>query len=371
MKSMVLSMEDTRRIVQSVGLDALLDEVIAGLRDALQRFDVTSVTTPPRSGFKYDRPVTGMLEWMPIKAGNSSATIKIVGYHPSNPNKENLPTILSTVLAFDTQSGHLLAIADGTFLTALRTGAASAIASEVLASAASETVGLIGCGAQAVTQLHAMLRVFPRLQRVLVYDFDEEVARTFEDRIAIMNASCVSLEVSNLGRLVRQSDIICTTTSVEVGQGPVFEDGEMKPWVHINAVGSDFPGKVEIPRALLRRSLVCPDVPEQARKEGECQQLAAAEIGPSLVEIVKGPQKFRHARQTPTVFDSTGWALQDHVVMEILLRHSGRLRIGTAVQIESSSADPRDPYHFLLSGEVDATSSATSHAGAREPPVSR
>ncbi len=356
MRSIVLSVEDTRRIVQELGLDNFMDEVIGRLRQAFREFDTASSWAPPRAGFHYREPVLGLLEWMPIMDAAGRATIKIVGYHPDNPDRNNLPTILSTIASYDTKTGHLQAIADGTFVTAVRTGAASAIASEILCSPTSHTLGLIGCGAQAITQLHALSRV-AKFRQVLFYDSDAAVSASFADRTKTLGLRETRMVEATLDELLKQSDVICTTTSVDVGAGPVFDDCELKPWVHINAVGSDFPDKIELPLSLLRRSFVCPDYPEQARREGECQQLTDDEIGASLVELVKNPRAFDAQRESPTVFDSTGWALQDHVVMEILIDHARRLRLGTPIHVESNSADPRDPYHFLVENGLQEASS--------------
>ena len=174
-----------------------------------------------------------------MKTGGN-ATIKIVGYHPANPESRNLPTILSTISVYDTNSGHLIGLADGTFLTALRIGAASAIASRLMAAPQMETVGLIGCGAQALAQLHALSRVL-EIKEVLVYDKDASVSQSFAKRASFMDAECFEIEVCELQRLVKSSDVICTSTTVGIGEGPVFENIETKPWTHINAVGSDFP----------------------------------------------------------------------------------------------------------------------------------
>ena len=116
--------------------------------------------------------------------------------------------------------------------------------------------------------------------------------------------------------------------------------------MHINAVGSDFPGKVELPLALLRRSLVVPDVLEQAVKEGECQQLTRAEIGPGLAEIIAEPGRYAAARESLTVFDSTGWALGDQVAMQLLLDRANALGVGVVMNLEDIGEDPLDPYHL-------------------------
>ncbi|MEM7034229.1 MAG: ornithine cyclodeaminase family protein, partial [Chloroflexota bacterium] len=274
------------------------------------------------------------------------ATVKMVGYHPSNPERKNLPTILSTVSAYDTHSGRLLGLADATFLTALRTGAASAIASQAMAIDESCTIGLIGAGAQAMTQLHALSRCFD-IKQVYVYDVNPAVCDSFFERVAFMGLNLTSITANNLDQLVRQADIICTTTSVDIGAGPVFHDGETKPHLHINAVGSDFPGKTEIPISLLKRSFVCPDFPEQAFKEGECQQLNQAEVGPSLVDLVQNPAAYSDVKHRLTIFDSTGWALEDQIAMEMLLDYAADLGLGTTMQIESSCLDPYNPYQFV------------------------
>ena len=220
------------------------------------------------------------------------------------------------------------------------------MASQVLAHPDSQVLGLIGAGAQAVTQLHALSRVFD-LKEILVFDTDPQAARSFSDRVDFLDLPRLSIRTPALSEVVAHSDIICTATSVEIGEGPVFDDGDIQSHVHINAVGSDFPGKTEIPKSLLERSLVCPDFLKQAMKEGECQRLRTEQIGPDLVELTKYPEKYAAYREQLTVFDSTGWALEDHVMMDILVNHARKIGCGSLVQIENVSRDPKDPYAFL------------------------
>ena len=155
------------------------------------------------------------------------------------------------------------------------------------------------------------------------------------------------MRATSLDALLSSSDIICSSTTVSPGIGPVFADHETRPWVHINAVGSDFTGKQELPRSLLEKCFVCPDYLEQAIREGECQQLAPHDIGPSLVEIVCQPEAYRHVQQQRSVFDSTGWALEDQAAIDMFLHYAHQLGLGTEVQIESNSRDAKNPYHFL------------------------
>ena len=137
----------------------------------------------------------------------------------------------------------------------------------------------------------------------------------------------------------------------------------MRAHVHVNAVGSDFPGKTELPRALLERSLVCPDARGQAVLEGECQVLQSADIGPELPELVGRAQHYSRFRECATVFDSTGWALEDHVVTDLLLRHGERLGLGTPMQLEARLSDPRDPYGGLAAAVAGDIRRLTQPAG--------
>ena len=153
----------------------------------LRDYDAEQTRIPIRDGFHYTEPTVGLIEWMPLLQLGHMATIKIVGYHPNNPTDRNMPTILSTIGQFDARTGHLIGIVDGTFVTALRTGAASALASNVLASPQSKTLGLIGAGAQAVTQYHALSRSF-EFDDVLIFDTDPGVSATFSDRVRGLSA---------------------------------------------------------------------------------------------------------------------------------------------------------------------------------------
>jgi ornithine cyclodeaminase/alanine dehydrogenase-like protein (mu-crystallin family) len=131
---------------------------------------------------------------------------------------------------------------------------------------------------------------------------------------------------------------------VSVGAGPVLAGKHLRPHVHINAVGADLPGKVELPVHLLRDALVCPDHPGQARREGECQQLADHEVGSDLPTLCADPELARpHQRQT-TVFVSTGFALEDHVALDVVLELVVEAGLGHYVELEFISGDALNPY---------------------------
>ena len=213
-------------------------------------------------------------------------------------------------------------------------------------------MGLVGCGCQAVTQLHALSRILD-IRKVYVYDSDPASALSFPMRAAFLE---LDIQVVDRGDLEAASDIICTATSVPVGHGPVLQDTQLRPHVHVNAIGSDLPGKIELPLSLLKRSLVCPDFLEQALVEGECQQLQAGDIGPDIIELCANAKAYAEHRSRPTVFDSTGFAVEDHAAMNLLLGYVHELRLGSRVAIEHCPVNPKDPYDFV---KLNATESTT------------
>jgi len=355
MNTTILSQLDIQQIIAQVGLGRVMDELIARVEVAFEGFDPRRSIVPVRSGFEYSEPRPGLLEWMPLLESGKHVLIKTVGYHPQNPALSRIPTIISDFSLYDSTTGHLEAILDGTLLTALRTGAASAVASRVLGSPESRTIGLIGCGAQAVTQLHALSRVFD-VDCVYYNDIDSQAIDSFEARCRPFTDA--TLIAAGVDEVLLRSDIVTTATSIDIGAGPVFLDQKTKSHLHVNAVGSDFRDKFELPWELLKRSFVTPDVREQADAEGECQQLSPEDIGAEFYQVLRNKQSHAELQQRTTVFDSTGWVLEDYVVTQLFLEYGQRLGIGSQIAMGAASTDSRNPYAF-----ADAFPAARSLAG--------
>ena len=342
----VLRANDIELIIRKVGVDQLMDELIERTHRGFVEFNDQHQIVPIRSGFHYSAPEIGLVEWMPIRdVAREEILIKTVGYHPENPNSYELPTILSTIAVYDTRTGHLKTLLDGVIPTALRTASASAVASRFFGHPDSKVLGIIGCGAQSITQLHAISRVFD-LETVLFFDIEQAAHESFESRAATL-AIPASFTSATIDEIVASSDILCTATSIGVGDGPLFEYQQSKEWLHVNAVGSDFEGKFELPKALLEISYVCPDKMDQAIIEGECQQLEKDQIGEYLVACLKKEGELKHLKTQRTVFDSTGMALEDQIVTDLFLAHATALQIGDSMVIENTAVDLKNPYSFL------------------------
>jgi len=358
MHTKLLARSDMEAILTRVGLDSLMDQLIDRLREGFATTDLAQAQIPARSGLHYHSPDLGLIEWMPANLKQGKASLKMVGYHPTNPSKRGLPTILSTLSVYDTRSGHLMGLLDGTLTTALRTGAMSAIATGLLGPQREGLVlGVIGCGAQAVTQCHALSRLLP-IARIVAHDRNPAAAETLRQRTPFLSIPIETVDHDRLTRLLESSDVLCTCTSEDPGRGPLFPDFANRPGLHINAVGCDFPQKFELPVELLRRAFVCPDFREQALVEGECQQLRPGEIGEDIAALLRNPGLATARRNRLTVFDSTGHAFADYVSALLFLDHAREMQLGDDIQLECIPADPLDPYSFL-------SPAARSEAGSK------
>jgi ornithine cyclodeaminase/alanine dehydrogenase-like protein (mu-crystallin family) len=353
MKTRVLGAADVTQLLETVGRDELMDLMIERLRARFLDHSADAVEVRARDGFRYEKPDLGLIEWMPTHETGGPVVVKMVGYHPANPVQRALPSVIATSSMWDTETGHLVALADSTLLTAMRTGAASAVATDLLARTGPLTVGVVGLGAQGVTQVHAVSRVRP-IARVIGIDVDEQVAASFSARLGDIGAHVEIADVDRARTILGEVDVLCTCTSVDIGAGPVIDDAEARPWLHVNAVGADFPGKLELPGEFVRRSLVVPDVLSQCLLEGECQQVPSSAIGPELAELVARGDTDAW-RQQVTVFDSTGWAVEDDVALRLAVDLADSLGLGTDIELEYLPADPFDPYSPALTTAMEIT----------------
>ncbi|WP_222595133.1 ornithine cyclodeaminase family protein [Nocardia ninae] len=341
LETLVLRQEDVRRIFEIVGRDHVMTCLIERLSDGLGELGRGECpNSPPRAGFTRGAGARGVIDVMPHYLPGSGLTVKTISYNPNGRREANLPTVLGSIARIDEASGAPIAICDAVLLTAVRTGAASAIASRLFALPKSRTVGVVGAGAQAVTQLHGLSLLFD-IDTVLVHDVSPVNAKSLKQR-----ASFIDCEFKTVSphELLASSDIIFTATSVVPGAGPVIPDVEHLPHLHINSIGADEVGKTELPVSMLRRAYVCVDHPEQARTEGESQQLEPEEIGLPLSYFCAHPEDASKHMNSLTVFDSTGFAWEDHIAMDVFLELARDIGLGEKVSIVHCPEDVHNPY---------------------------
>jgi alanine dehydrogenase len=242
-----------------------------------------------------------------------SAGVKWVNVHPKNPSR-GLPSIMAILIYNDPETGYPLAVMDATEITAYRTGAAAAIASKYLARHDSHTIGIIGAGFQAHTQILAHAELF---NSITVNVFD--VSNAAVDRLT-QSLSQFPVRNCSIQEAVA-SDVVCTLTP---SRSPIIRKEWIKPGTHINAVGADAPGKQELDPSIIKESIVVVDDIKQASGSGEINVpiqkgiYSVGEVYGTLAEVVAGKKKGRAHINDVTVFDSTGIAVEDIAVAKLL-----------------------------------------------------
>jgi len=242
-----------------------------------------------------------------------SAGVKWVNVHPQNPSR-GLPSIMAVLIYSDPETGYPLAIMDATEITAYRTGATAAIASKYLARRDSRTVGIIGAGFQAHTQILAHAELFSALS-INVSDVSHAAVDKLTRSLPQFPIRDCSIQEAVA------SDIVCTLTP---SRSPIIRKEWITPGTHINAVGADAPGKQELDPSILKEAVVIVDDLKQASGSGEINVpiqkgiYRVGEIYGTLAEVVAGKKKARVNDKDITVFDSTGIAVEDIAVARLL-----------------------------------------------------
>jgi len=239
---------------------------------------------------------------MPASLGGYSA-IKWIGVFPKN-KKFNLPTTLGTVILNDRFTGQPLIAMDCTTLTAYRTAAVSAIAAKYCAPDAS-SFAFIGCGLQARYHIEAYEAVYGHMNMSIdVYDKDDNAMKELHTWIGEENVAASWGWNKSIEQACKYTDVITTLTpSTEAYLG--LEDVGEKA-MHINAIGADAVGKRELKDNIWRVFDLVVDDREQAAHSGETQYVDGSPHH-TLKEVIQGS----NAKDNPTVFDSTGLAIED------------------------------------------------------------
>lgn len=247
---------------------------------------------------------------------HDKSSIKIITQKDSNPNS-NIPTILGIVLLLDTNTGEILSIMDGAFITALRTGAASGLATKYFSRKDSTKLAIFGCGAQGRTQLKAVNSV-REIEKIWIFDKSPEKGKIFiEEMRSETNAK---IEYSNKLDILKEVDIICTATNSEA---PLFYRSHLKDGVHINAIGSFQPHMQELDPEIIKSSRIFLDDRDACLNESGdflkafeeislVDKKLKGEIGEYLLNRIEG----RQSSEEITLFKSVGNAIQDFVVAD-------------------------------------------------------
>lgn len=321
MKLRLLSAADVRAAVP-------MREAIAATADAFRRLSSGEATVPPRV---HQPAQEGAVLLMSAHLPHTGAVgVKLVSAFPGNAAR-GLPMIHALVVVLDAATGVPRALMEGSALTALRTGAATGAATDLLARPDAAVLALFGAGAQARTQLEAVRAVRP-LREVRI------VARSRESALRLA-AEVEGVEVrtpSTPAEALRGADLVVAATS---SASPVFAGGDVEPGAHVNGVGSYTPAMREVDAALVERALVVVDSRAGALAEagdllapiaaGRLREADLAELG----EVLAGTRPGRTSPGQVTFFKSVGNAVQDAAVAALALAAAEARGLGREVEL--------------------------------------
>ena len=314
-----------------------MSAAIEGMRHAFAALADGRTVMPERLHLAIE-PHDGVCLVMPAfvdDGQDQSLAVKVVSLFPGNPAR-GLAFIQGAVLALEPDTARPIALLEGATLTAIRTGAASGVATDLLAGPDARTAAIFGAGVQARAQLEAVATV-RALDAVWVYDPDAERRAAFIHDMASQGRIPADTHPARSPQeAVGEADIICTATSSTTA---VFDDAHLKPGVHINAIGSHQPHVREVPGQTVVRALVVVDSRRAALNgAGDLlQPIDRGLIGPDhihaeLGDLILGRAAGRSSPDQVTLFKSVGVAVQDAVAARLAFEHAQRLGLGQRVE---------------------------------------
>jgi alanine dehydrogenase len=323
--TLILNRNDVIKILK-------MNDCINVVEKAFSELTNGTAVLPLRIGIK---PPDGLALYMPAYLKDMGAlACKVVSVYKNNPSKFSMPTTIGKVLLQDPETGDVKCIMDGGYLTAVRTGAASGVATKFLARENSSSVGIFGAGVQAKMQLWAICEV-RKITKALVYDVSDDAVKNFIDEMS-KKLNIKIIKATNSDELL-DMDIICTATSAN---DPIFDGSKLQPGTHINGIGSHTPNARELDSSAVKKSLFVGDSREACFSEaGDIMiplkdgEITVSHFYAELGEIITGKKKGRVNDEQITLFKSNGLAIQDAATAKLIYDKAVELGIGVEVQI--------------------------------------
>jgi alanine dehydrogenase len=311
-----------------------IDELIATLEQAHIQYSTGRAVMPVRLVVPLPQ-IHGRITSMPGFLNDDNALgMKVVTYFHENP-KRGLPAILATIMLFSAATGKMIAAMDGSYITAIRTACASAMATRALANRETPVLGILGAGVQARAHIQALSRV-RKLQQIRIYSPSgisaAKIRKDMESEVG------VGVKVAaSAADAVKHSDIVVTVTTAKE---PILKLEWLKPGAHINAVGSHRPDLREIDGATLARAKVVVDSREAIMAECgdillalEEKSIYANAIHAEIGEVLAGMKPGRESAGEITLYKSVGIAIQDVATANLVYRKALIQKVGTNVEI--------------------------------------
>ena len=316
-----------------------MSDIIEADREALSIYSSHKSNIPLRSNLNIPE-YNGQCLFMNGYAAPAKALgVKIVSVYPENINK-NLTSVPATMVLVDAETGMVNSLIDGTYLTRLRTGAISGLATDILSRKDSKIFALFGTGGQAVTQLEAVLTV-RKIEEVRVFDIFKDRAKEFAKKMSEKFSKKFNVKIlaaESCDAAVDNADIITTVTT---SKKPVFDANKVKKNVHINGVGSYTPEMIEIPgEILVKANKIYVDTRDGAVNESgdlitpiKNGLINKEKINGELGEVINGLIKGRENDDEMTFFKTTGSAVLDLVAAQKIYEMAKAKGVGQMVDL--------------------------------------
>jgi ornithine cyclodeaminase len=338
-----VSVDNMMRIVMDIGVERVLTELAVYIEEDFRRWEKFDKT--PRIAA---HSAEGVIELMPTSDG-SIYGFKYVNGHPKN-NREGRQTVAAFGVLSNVATGYPVLLSEMTILTALRTGATSALAAKYLAPKGARVMALIGNGAQCEFQALAFKAVCG-IDTVRLYDIDPAATRKSSKNLADSGMNIVCCKTSEEAILGAE---IITTCTADKQYATILTDNMIGGGVHINAIGGDCPGKTELHRDILLRSDIFVEYPPQTRIEGEIQQLADDHPVTELWQVIAGKAAGRRDPGQITLFDSVGFATEDFSALRYVRDQLARTGQYVELDLMADPDEPRDLFGMLLRADRKA-----------------
>jgi len=306
-----------------------MTDAIAAVREGFIALSTAKAQVPLRSALQ---TADGTTLFMPAYVDQAlNSAVKIVSIYPGNA-RHGLPSILASVLVLDAGTGQLRALIDATYLTALRTGAGSGLATDLLALPDASILGVIGAGAQARTQIEAVLAVRP-IREIRIFSRSGA-----EMLVAALSASYPDLSIRtahSASDALRGAQVLIAATTSST---PVIELADVQTGAHINGIGSYTPTMQEVAAEVVTRAKIVVDSRESCLAEAGDLLIPMATgmldhdaIYAEIGEIAAGLKPGRTSAEEITFFKSVGNAIQDLTVAARVLAAAEAQNLGTIV----------------------------------------
>jgi ornithine cyclodeaminase len=336
----ILTEEDVVNLVKTHGFKNYLNDLMNELKSDFCRWG--EFNKIPRPAMQVSN---GVLELMPI-CDDEYYTFKYVNCHPKNPLSK-LMTVVATGQLCSVETGYPLLYSEMTLLTALRTAATTAIATDLMARKNSHVLSIIGTGAQSEFLVTA-IQLVRDIKEIRYFDIDPLAMNKFEENLK--DSPVKLIRCHDAEEAVRGADIITTCTACRENV-TVLKNDWIKPGVHINGIGGDTVDKTELEFTILDRSRIIVEYFEQCVIEGEIQRYSQEEakkrVFAELNELIKGVKTGRDSKSDITLYDSVGIALEDYSALSLTFKLAHHYQLGQDLNLTPTITNPKNLISML------------------------